>query len=244
MSPCAASPMRDAPGDAPALHPDEQRRIVREGYDRASLAYRDDDGTTGGPWRPLIDEVLRRVPPDAPVLDLGCGNGVPFTRALAERFAVTGVDVSPVQVARARRLVPAATIVEADMAQVDFPAGSFAAAVALYSIIHVPLEDQPPLFTRIGRWLRPGGVLSAVVGHTRWCGVQRDWHGATMAGSHADEAAYARWIEGAGMDVVRRRFVPEDDGGHVLLVAVRRTGQAEGGASRAGSGDSSRPSTR
>jgi SAM-dependent methyltransferase len=201
--------------------PEDQRRIVRDGYDRVSVAYRDDAGTTDGPWRHLIEDVLDHVEPGAPVLDLGCGAGVPFTRALAERFRVTGVDLSPVQVARARTLVPRATIVEADMAAVSFPPGSFAAVVALYSIIHVPLGDQPELFARIAGWLRRGGVLVAVVGRDAWSGVEKSWHGAEMAWSHADESTYVRWIEAAGLQVERRRFIPEGDDGHVHVVAMR-----------------------
>ena len=54
------------------------------------------------------------------MLDLGCGNGVPVARELSARFAVTGVDLSPVQVERARALVPGARFVCADMTAVEF----------------------------------------------------------------------------------------------------------------------------
>src|SRR5256885_10192658 len=91
--------------------------IVRDGYDRVSYAYRDDAGhgpaadDPGQPaGRPDYDAWLAELRPvlrdGDPVLDLGCGCGLPATAILAERYSVTGVDLSPVQVSRARRLVP------------------------------------------------------------------------------------------------------------------------------------------
>ncbi len=91
--------------------------IVRRGYDRISYQYRDDDGL--GPAQPgqpegrpdyegWLAELMPLLHDGDTVLDLGCGCGVPATAILAEHYAVTGVDLSPIQIARARRLVPAA----------------------------------------------------------------------------------------------------------------------------------------
>ena len=63
-----------------------------------------------------MDLLEMRVREGVAVLDLGCGCGVPVARRLARRYAVTGVDLSPVQVERARTLVPNATFICADMA--------------------------------------------------------------------------------------------------------------------------------
>jgi len=46
-----------------------------------------------------LNESLPRLQSPARVLDIGCGNGVPATRLLAERFDVIGVDISEVQIA-------------------------------------------------------------------------------------------------------------------------------------------------
>jgi cyclopropane fatty-acyl-phospholipid synthase-like methyltransferase len=163
---------------------------------------------------PLLDD-------GDPVLDLGCGCGVPATAILAERFAVTGVYISPVQVERARRLVPAAQFVCQDMSQADFPAESFAAIVSFLAIIHVPVEEQPGIFRKLSRWLRPGGYLLATVGTRAWTGTEEDWHGAPMYWSHADRETYLAWLTDVGFDVLWTRFIPEGDSGHTLLLAKR-----------------------
>jgi SAM-dependent methyltransferase len=196
------------------------RDIVRGGYDAISYAYRSDAGETDRDPTVLLGPLLERLPAGARMLDLGCGCGVPFTRLLAEGFHVTGVDLSPVQIDRARRLVPAAAFVCADMTAVSFPAGAFDGVAALYSLIHVPLDEQPAILARIRGWLAPGGVLAAVVGKGAWTGTEDDWLGAPMYWSHADEDTYAGWLEGLGFRVLERRFLPEGDGGHVLMVAA------------------------
>jgi SAM-dependent methyltransferase len=158
-----------------------------------------------------------------PVLDLGCGCGVPATAILAGRYAVTGVDLSPVQITRARRLVPTAQFECADMSAVDFPAQSFAAIVSFFAIIHVPLEEQPAIFKNIHRWLRPSGYLLATVGSGAWTGTEDDWHGAPMYWSHADRATYVAWLEETGFDVRWTRFIPEGAGGHTLVLSSAPT---------------------
>jgi ubiquinone/menaquinone biosynthesis C-methylase UbiE len=102
--------------------------IVRDGYDRISYEYRDDAGhsSAGRPdYEGWLAELMPLLNDGDPVLDLGCGCGVPATAILAERYRVTGVDLSPVQIARARRLVPTAQFECADMASIDFPSESF-----------------------------------------------------------------------------------------------------------------------
>ena len=89
---------------------------------------------------------------------------MPATKRLAGRFAVTGVDISERSVELARRNVPEAALVRADMAALDLPPGSIDAVTAFYSITHVPREEHAGLLRRVAAWLRPGGLLVATMG--------------------------------------------------------------------------------
>jgi SAM-dependent methyltransferase len=201
----------------------DPKSIVRRGYDLVSRTYRGDDAAEGA-YAEWLDLLEARVPPPAKILDLGCGCGVPVARRLSPRYEVTGVDLSPVQIERARTLVPTATFVCADMATLDFPEACFDAVVCLYAIIHLPLAEQPALLRSIARWLRPGGTLIATVGHGAWTGTEKDWlgvPGGDMWWSHENAETYRTWFADAGCFVEEERFVPEDQGGHVLLVASR-----------------------
>jgi len=216
--------MRDTP--APRSDPGtpvDPKAVVRDGYDRASQAYRGDDyrleRSGYAHWLPQLTPGLAA---GARVLDLGCGNGIPVARALAGRYAVTGVDLSPVQVARARRLVPDATFVCADMAEVAFPPGSFDAVVAFFSLINLPLAEQPGVIANAARWLVPGGRLLAVVGKQARCFIESDFRGvrgASMFWNHADVQAYRAWFATAGFTIETEGSEPRDGNpGYAVLL--------------------------
>ncbi|ALG08255.1 hypothetical protein AOZ06_16250 [Kibdelosporangium phytohabitans] len=61
------------------------------------------------------------------------------------------------------RMVPRARFVKEDMTALDLPTGSFDAVTAFYSIGHIPRRPHAALFTRITRWLRPGGWFPAAL---------------------------------------------------------------------------------
>ena len=215
--------MSDVRPDPATLDP---REIVRQGYDRASHAYRGDDfELAGSAYAHWLRRLELRLAPGARVLDLGCGSGVPAARELARRHTVTGLDLSPVQIERARQAVPAATFVVGDMVEVEFAAASFDAIVALWSIINVPLDAQPALFRRIAAWLAPGGWLLAVVGRVAWTGIERDWRevpGLGMYYAHADVATYRRWLGEAGLAIVEEGVEPRGGRpGYSVLIARR-----------------------
>jgi SAM-dependent methyltransferase len=209
--------------DAAAFDP---KAIVRDAYDRASLAYRADDYALEksgyGHW---LRRLARLVPPGGRVLDLGCGCGVPVARELVKHHAVVGVDISPVQIERARALVPTAEFVCADMTAAEFAPGSFDAVVAFYSIINVPGAEQRALIHRVASWLAPGGVLLAMVGKVAGAWAEPDFRGVagvTMYWSHADLAVARGWLAEAGLDVVEEGTQPrQGEPGFAVLIARR-----------------------
>ena len=202
---------------------DDPKAIVRRGYDLVSRAYRPDNADEGS-YSEWLDLLEKRLQPGATVLDLGCGCGIPVARRLAPHYAVTGIDLSPVQIARARELVPTGTFMCADMTTLRFPDESFSAITCLFALIHLPLAEQPALLRSVKGWLRPGGVLMATVGHRAWTGTEQDWlgiKGADMWWSHADTETYRRWFADAGLQVERDTFIPEGASGHTFVIATR-----------------------
>ncbi len=205
------------------MEPDP-KQIVRDGYDRVSWAYRSDDAPTGPTYQRVIEFIRSHCPHNGRVLDLGCGCGVPVSRELAEGYRVTGVDISPVQIERAKALVPGAGFICADMTEHQWSAESFELIVSQYALIHVPIAQQPNLLNRIADWLTPGGWLIATVGHGAWTGTEQDWRGvsgATMYWSHEDTETYRRWFMAAGLTLQEEVFIPEGDGGHTLMFAKK-----------------------
>lgn len=142
---------------SPHVDMGDPKDIVRRGYDAVSLRYDEAYGAETK-YRAWLSDLGRRIPDGGTVLDLGCGSGVPVARTLAAAGCrVTGIDISEVQIRRARKRVPQAEFIHADAATATFDADSFDAVVSFYSLIHLPLAEQPPLLRRIAGWLRPGG---------------------------------------------------------------------------------------
>ena len=206
--------------------PAAQRGLVRRGYDAISFAYRGDDGQPASSssedvsrYAGWVEELASLLPGMAIVVDLGCGAGLPATRKLTDHgLRVLGVDFSAVQLSRARYLVPAASLVQADMTALHLQHGSVDAVVSFYALIHVPLEDQLAMFPRIRCWLRHGGYLLAITGADRWTGVET-YLGAEMFWDHADTASYLRWFAAARLEPVWHRYIREGNSGHSLILA-------------------------
>jgi SAM-dependent methyltransferase len=205
--------------------PQEQKQIVRQGYDTLSYAYRVDNTPDDyGDYAAWVRILAERLPKHSPVLEIGCGCGLPATRLLAEQFDVTGVDFSEVQISRAKRLVPGARFLCGDISTQSFPFESYSAVVSFYAIIHMPLTEHPGLFEKIARWLRPSGYFLATVGHSAWTGTVETYLGVAggkMCWSHADEATNVRWIQDAGLHVHWTRFIPEAASGHTLMFSQK-----------------------
>src|SRR5437868_15226486 len=98
--------------DDPVRNPKD---IVREGYDRISYSYRDDAGTASDRYEEWLAQLTPLLVAGDLVLVIGCGCGVPATKLLAQRFLVTGVDLSAAQVGRALRVVPAQRLLCEDL---------------------------------------------------------------------------------------------------------------------------------
>ena len=203
------------------MHPSKQ--LVRRGYDQISRNYRNDQGL--GPdakyRRYWLRQVDRYLAPKSSILELGCGMGVPVAKFFSQKHAYWGIDISDVQIRRAKKLVPRGRFRRADMARLQFKAGCFDAVLSFYAIIHLPLGEQKPLFHRIHQWLKPGGVLLTILGWGRWTGKEKDWHGTSMFWSHADQETYHRWLEEAGFLIVRKGLIKEGKGGHFQFLAVK-----------------------
>jgi ubiquinone/menaquinone biosynthesis C-methylase UbiE len=138
-----------------------------------------------------------------------------MTAALAEGRTITGVDISTTQLEMARRNVPAATFIKADMTTIAFEPATFDAVVAFYSLTHVPRDEVAELLGRIRRWLRPGGVFIASMGADDDPGtVDADWLGVEMYFSQFGPKANRRLVERAGLVIERAEIAVEPEDRH------------------------------
>lgn len=181
----------------------DPKKLVETGYNQMAEQYLAHKNVDEPAMLATLEQLASTLPVGATVLDLGCGAGVPGTQWLAQRFIVTGVDISEQQLALAQQHVPNATFIKADMSALHFPPDSFNAVVAFYSIIHLPRTEHPALLARLYRWLTPGGVFLATWPLTEWEGEEQNWEGwgATMWWSHYGQERNLEMLREAGFTI-------------------------------------------
>jgi SAM-dependent methyltransferase len=117
-----------------------------------------------GPFLARIAADVAAVAPDgARVLEVGCGPGHLATRLAHHGFDVTGLDLDPAMIARARANTYRAvnrggrqpSFLVGDVAALAFPDRSFDLVVSTLSMHH--WADPAAGLAEIGRVLRPGG---------------------------------------------------------------------------------------
>lgn len=184
------------------------RQIVADGYDAIGNVFVEEARRDPADlWKRYIHYLTDGFPGCSEVLDLGCGAGDPGTKMLSHYFDVTGVDISPGQIARARANVPDANFVLADITEVEFPDESFDGVTAFYSIIHVQRELQPGLIENIAGWLRVGGRFIGTFHHrAHEEDYNPDWFGSPMFWSGYDPEDNRLMVEAAGLRIISAKI--------------------------------------
>ena len=137
---------------------------------------------------------LARLLPGERVLDLGSGSGMDAFAAAAQvgpRGSVTGVDITPEQLAKSERLRrdEYVSFRRARIEELPFENGSFDAVIS-NGVINLS-ADKPGVFAEAARVLRPGGrlALADIV-------TERQ----ITAGTSCQAALWAACIAGAGQE--------------------------------------------
>ena len=137
--------------------------VLRASYDRVAREYAAHVGgeLAGKPTdRRLLDALAAGAGAGGLVGDLGCGPGHVAAYLAGRGVRVVGVDLSPGMLRQAPAEVPVAA---GDLRALPLADGALAAAVAFYSLIHLPPGSERAALAEVRRVLRPGGTLLAAV---------------------------------------------------------------------------------
>ena len=154
-------------------------REARVVWDEAASTFDDEpdhglqDPQVRRAWTSLMVETLGSAP--LRIADLGCGTGSLSLLLHELGHQVTGLDVSPRMLDKARQKAGAAvTFVEGDAAQPDLPIASFDVILCRHVLWALP--DPSAALTCWAKLLVPGGII---------CLVEGLWH--TGVGVSADQ---------------------------------------------------------
>jgi SAM-dependent methyltransferase len=179
---------------------DHQRR-VRVSYDSVTDAYTDrvhaellhkplDRALLGA----FAEAVLTEFGPKASICDAGCGPGHVGAFLADQGLAVTGIDLSPAMIDRARTLHPTLTFEVGSMTALDAPDGRWQGLIAFYSLIHLTSDEELRAALReFHRTVIEGGFLLVAV----------------HLGEHGDATVHADDMLGVSVDMEFRFFEAE-----------------------------------
>ena len=205
----------------------ETRRLgVQDGYDLWAESY---DETPN----PVVAMDARHPTsllaprPGERILDAGCGTGRNLKRLDAAGARCLGVDLSPGMLAVARRAVPTAPVLVADIQHaLPFAAGRFDAA--LCALIGEHLEDLDGTFGEAFRVLAPGGRYVFSVYHPEMAkagkeaNFERDGVEYRLGAFRHTTEDYVAGVRAAGFgDVAVHEYVGDEELARVLPVAAR-----------------------
>ena len=201
------------------------KETVKAGYNSIAAAYLAARSMDSEDVR-LLDELIRRLPRGARVLDAGCGAGVPVTRLLSRFFQVVGVDFAEAQIRLARQLVPQAQFVCRDITELDFPDATFDGICSYYTIIHIPRQAHQALLQDFYRLLKPSGLALLCLGaEDLENDVVEDYLGARMYWSHYDVETNRDMVARCGFELIWSQVVADATSpgpGHLFVLVQKK----------------------
>jgi len=149
-----------------------------------------------------LDELVKRLPRGARILDAGCGPGHHSHYLAGLGYEVLGVDLSQAALAIANdshRGGARPFFRAADMRAIPVPSGTFDGVWAAASCVHTPNEFIREQFSEFERVLKPGGILGLTMQVGRLRALEED--GRFFEG-HLDESSVNDRVEQAGLCLV------------------------------------------
>jgi len=193
---------------------------IRQAWEEVAATYadrRDPDGSDAA----LIKNLLETCPPDPLVVDIGCGDGA---RTLANLPAGSvGVDFSREGLELARKTVPAARVLQAEMRALPFDDRVADAMTAYHAVFHVPREDHPAVYREFARVLAAGGTLLMTLPAGRFETVRRGWMGGSMFFSAPGREQTLKQLADAGFENLRTETVSDPLGSSSEFVFADRS---------------------
>ncbi|QIL38848.1 class I SAM-dependent methyltransferase [Pedobacter sp. HDW13] len=109
--------------------------------------------------RVYLAPIIEQLPPNASMLDVGCGTGKPILEYfINHNVNVLGIDGSEKMIELARANFPGTRLILHDMRGLHLDE-KFDVVIAWHSFFHLPAADQPAMFKVFKDHLNPDGIL-------------------------------------------------------------------------------------
>ena len=168
-----------------------------------------------------VQQLLKYLPKNSTILDLGCGAGVPVDDLLIKAgHSIIGIDISSEQIKLARKNCPGGEFWISDIEDLVMSQYRVQAVVSFYTIFHIPREKQGELLKKMASFLPKGGMLLITMGDREFEG-EHTLHGVKMWSSQFGTAKNRKIVEGVGFKILLNEM--DNSGGerHQVILAQK-----------------------
>lgn len=197
----------------------KQTDLIRQGYDQMAKDYLADRARLKSAR--YVQKLLKYLPKNSTVLDLGCGAGVPVDDILLKaRHNVIGIDISTEQIKLARINCPRGQYLIGDIGELAEGQYQVPAVVMLYALFHLPRTDHERILRVIASNLTRGGMLLVSFGDRPFEGEHK-LYGQTMWSSQWGTARNRQMVEEAGFRTILEEMDMSGGERHQIILAER-----------------------
>lgn len=107
----------------------------------------------------IVDVKRTHLPPNASVLDIGCGPGMYLQDFKEGNYQIHGVDISHHMIEFAQQQYPNGTFYTGNVVDVDFGGKTFDFISSHGMLEFITRSKLPALFRKINNLLKPGGIF-------------------------------------------------------------------------------------
>lgn len=181
---------------------------------------------------PEVTRLAKLLPARAEVLDLGCGNGLPIARTLADAgFLVHGIDSSREMVRRFRQNLPQAPVLCEAAQRSELFGKHFDAVVCWGVLFHLTPDDQVRVIEKVAGRLKENGYFLFTAGEEEGA-VDGEMNGVAFRYYSLGAGRYRELLKARGLEVIDTWRDPH--GNFVYLArAGRESSHSFGGSRRA-----------
>jgi ubiquinone/menaquinone biosynthesis C-methylase UbiE len=193
--------------------------LIREGYDKVAQTYlANRDRLKSGKY---VQQLLKYLPKNSTILDLGCGAGVPVDDILLKAgHEVIGIDISKEQIKLARENCPRGQYIVGDIQDLEMGEYQVNAVISFYTIFHVSRNKQQDLLKVVASFLQKGGMLLITMGDREFEGAH-DLHGVKMWSSQFGTAKNRKMVESAGFRIITDELDTSGGERHQVLLGQK-----------------------
>ncbi len=131
---------------------------MRDAYNRMALKYHSNREIFN--LSELYSQLKNHLPESGALLDLGCGAGDSVALYFAQDgWQIDGFDISEEMLKLAKSNNPVMNLSCCDLCDVSLEREKYHAAISVYALFHLPINEQFKLFEKVYGSLQNGGVF-------------------------------------------------------------------------------------